>query len=340
METIDFLNIRSLSAGQRYSFEELVCQLARREPAAAGSTFRRVEGTGGDGGVEGYWLLPDGSKHGYQAKYFTRSRDIDWTQFDSSVREALKNHPTLTRYVIAVPCDLTDRSGAIGKGRTGWHHWEAHQTKWHAWSRRLRSNVEFVPWTASDLRDLLIKPSAHGLRRYWFGKEEFSAEWFACNVGSAVAALDERYHPEDHVDVSIEQLFGFVCRSDVAVKRLKDGVEKIERIEIPAAYLETIDDKAPLTYLIAAAYGACCIDPSPERLKSYASVVFKSVFKTPPPRSILLRDYARGIVELCDKTTTLPTIINLKKCRPPYRSPLPNLRVTEARVTRISSMPS
>ena len=127
METIDFSQIRSLSGGQRYSFEELVCQLARRESFAAGSTFRRVEGSGGDGGVEGYWLFSDGSKHGYQAKYFTRTRDIDWAQIDHSVYEALKNHPSLKRYVIAIPCDLTDRTGATGKGRTGWQHWEAHK---------------------------------------------------------------------------------------------------------------------------------------------------------------------------------------------------------------------
>src|SRR4051812_28527821 len=110
METMDFSKIRGLSDGQRYSFEELVCQLARRESVITGSSFRRVEGSGGDGGVEGYWLLPSGSKYGYQAKYFTRAKDIDWAQIDDSVYEALRNHPSLTRYVIAIPCDLTNRS--------------------------------------------------------------------------------------------------------------------------------------------------------------------------------------------------------------------------------------
>ena len=88
-----------------------------------------------------------------------RTRDVDWTQIDDSVREALKNHPSLTRYVVALPCDLTDRSGAAAKGRTGWKHWEAHRKKWLALAGRRRSRIKFVPWTASDLRDRLVAPS-------------------------------------------------------------------------------------------------------------------------------------------------------------------------------------
>jgi len=97
---------------------------------------------------------------------------------------------------------------------------------------------------------------------------------------------------------------------------------------------EEADDLYLHERLIAAAYGACCIDPSAQRLKNYAAAIFKSVFKTRPPRSILLRDYARGIIELCTKKATLPPSINLKKCLPPYQSPVPNLRVTEAQVKR------
>jgi hypothetical protein len=251
MDTIDFSKIRGLSDGQRYSFEELVCQLARRESVVAGSSFRRVEGSGGDGGVEGYWLLPDGSKYGYQAKYFTRAKDIDWAQIDDSVYEALKNHPSLTRYVIAIPCDLTDRSGATGKGRTGWQHWEAHKRKWLARSRRRHPRIDFLAWTAFELRNLLVAPSADGLRRYWFGNEEFSAAWFARHVSAAIAALDERYHPEDHVNVATERLFEFVCRNEAAIRRLKEAVAEIDEAPVPDSYLKQIDDKLPLADLAA-----------------------------------------------------------------------------------------
>ena len=65
--SMDYRRIRGMDSGQRLAFEELVCQLARREPPAADAEFRRIEGAGGDGGIEAYWLLSDGSEGGYQA---------------------------------------------------------------------------------------------------------------------------------------------------------------------------------------------------------------------------------------------------------------------------------
>src|SRR3712207_4217574 len=100
---VDFSQIRSYKTGARDAFEELVCQLARLDKPDAFREFRRVEGAGGDGGLEAYWLLPDGAKIGYQAKYFLHSRDIDWAQIDESVEQAIATHPTLKRYVVALP---------------------------------------------------------------------------------------------------------------------------------------------------------------------------------------------------------------------------------------------
>jgi len=232
---IDFTQIRSQSGGQRQAFEELVCQLARREPTPAGSVFRRVEGSGGDGGVEAYWMLPDGTKYGYQAKFFTRAGDIDWSQVDNSVEQALATHPTITKYIIAIPCDLTDRRGLKGKGQTGWEHWSNHNKAWVGkWLTATGRNVEFIPWTAFDLRDKLTANSADGLRRYWFAAVEFSASWFSNHVRLAIASLDERYHSEDHVDVGIESLFQFATRNDVAIRKLQDhllAVKQAPRID-------------------------------------------------------------------------------------------------------------
>ena len=132
---IDFKRIKSYSAGQRASFEALVCQLARRDTPSKDALFRRVDGSGGDGGTEAYWALQDGSEVGYQAKYFTRSGDIDWSQIDKSVNTTLANHPKLSKYVIAVPCDFTGRTGATGRGKTAWDHWDTHSTKWKKLAR-------------------------------------------------------------------------------------------------------------------------------------------------------------------------------------------------------------
>jgi hypothetical protein len=231
---INFSQIRGFAGGQRYSFEELVCQLARRQPAASGAVFRRIEGAGGDGGVEAYWLMTDGTKVGYQAKFFKRTSEIDWAQIDESVEQARKTHPTITKYVIALPCNLTDRRGTKGKGKTGWDLWEDHAAAWkRKWLLGAGRQVEFVPWTAFDLNDQLTALSGQGLLRYWFGATEFSPSWFEDNVRLAVASLDERYHPEDHVDVSVEGLFQFVVRHPAALKKLRDRLAEVRKAHSP-----------------------------------------------------------------------------------------------------------
>ena len=54
--SIDFGEIRPYEGDRRTGFE---------------GAFRRIEGAGGDGGVEGYFPRPSGSKIGYQAKYLS-----------------------------------------------------------------------------------------------------------------------------------------------------------------------------------------------------------------------------------------------------------------------------
>ena len=116
---IDFAAIRPHRNSQNNGFEELVVQLARRYPPLGAKSFRRIEGAGGDAGVEALWLMHDGSAIGLQAKYFLRVRDIDWTQIDKSVTATLENRPEVNVYRIAIACDLTDKGGAKGQGRTG-----------------------------------------------------------------------------------------------------------------------------------------------------------------------------------------------------------------------------
>ena len=61
----EFLKINGFEKGQRESFEELVCVLAKREKLSGAVKYQRVEGAGGDGGVEALWISEDGAKTGY-----------------------------------------------------------------------------------------------------------------------------------------------------------------------------------------------------------------------------------------------------------------------------------
>ena len=69
---IDFTRIRSLGpGGQREGYEQFICEQVAREQPAADAKFVSLHGAGGDGGVECYWTLTDGTEHGWQAKYWT-----------------------------------------------------------------------------------------------------------------------------------------------------------------------------------------------------------------------------------------------------------------------------
>jgi hypothetical protein len=231
---IDFSKIHSFNHGQRYSFEELVCQLARREVFTEHSVFKRIEGAGGDGGVEAYWKKPNGKKTGYQAKYFLRSGDIDWKQLDKSVTQALAVHPELECYVVALPCDLTDRAGKKRHGQTGWEHWDAHIKKWKKEAAAAGiKKIKFQPWSKSEIIARLANSNSEGLREFFFGDVELSIEWFRDKIEEAILALDERFHPEDHVDVRIEKLFSVISRAPSYREELLSTLYAIGKCGLP-----------------------------------------------------------------------------------------------------------
>lgn len=227
---IDFQKIRGTNVeGQRASFEELVCQLARRTPPEDALEFRRVHGAGGDGGVEAYWLCRDGSKTGFQAKFHLKSAEIDWNKIGASVRQALDNHPELRRYVVAMPCDLTDATGR--KGKTGSQAWAEHKAEWEGWANDRGGAVEFELWGQSELLDALAATELSGLVRYWFDRLRFDASWFSRQLARAVDDLDERYHPDDHVDVVATDTLDGLIRGSVLRERLAQAITRFLEID-------------------------------------------------------------------------------------------------------------
>jgi len=75
---VRFDNIHPTARGKDDAFKELTCQLARRHRPGKAGEFRRIHGAGGDGGIECYWTLEDGSEVGYQAKYYLRSGEAGY----------------------------------------------------------------------------------------------------------------------------------------------------------------------------------------------------------------------------------------------------------------------
>ncbi|APR65967.1 hypothetical protein CN03_02915 [Thalassolituus oleivorans] len=97
------------------------------------------------------------------------------------------------------------------------------------------------------------------------------------------------------------------------------------------------DDPYVIERLYAAAFGACCIDQSSERLGNYSHAIFAKVFSNKqPPVALLTRDYALGVIELTDSKGILSSDINLDDCYHPLGSDAPVFDLTEHEVEKIA----
>jgi len=205
---IEFENIRPHSGSQQIGFEELGVQIFRSECESSGD-FHRVEGTGGDGGVEAYVVRGDNSEIGLQCKWFKLLGPAQWRQLDESVNTALIKHPKLSEYRIAIPLNRTPGQLKL---------WKDHERKWQKKSER---HIHFVWLGKSELSDLLSRPPHRELLLYWFGLPQFTHEWMGGAIDLAIQNLDRRYSPKQHVDTEAGRLIEAFAWSPTFTESMK-----------------------------------------------------------------------------------------------------------------------
>jgi len=221
VEDFDFRQIAPRLGGQREAFEELCCQLARRT-IPGDANYMRLHGAGGDGGVECFADLPDGTRVGWQAKYVF---DVDSliSQADSSLSTALKIHSTLTCYIVCFPFDLTGPTGR--RGRSG-------QEKFEDWCKKRESeaaaegrSLTIEAWPASKLRSLLLElDTPGGLRLFFFNETVLTQEWFSNHLESVKAGAGPRYRPELNVETDLYKWFAALGRTPIFIHQLDDNL--------------------------------------------------------------------------------------------------------------------
>jgi hypothetical protein len=106
--------------GHRAAFETLNNQLferyVRRNYASKLRSFRVVNGSGGDGGIEAYAELLNSDIIAVQSKWFLQALDKgELNQIRNSIVTAKKVRPQLKEYIICIPHDVS--SVRIGKGK-------------------------------------------------------------------------------------------------------------------------------------------------------------------------------------------------------------------------------
>lgn len=217
--SINWNNIRPLESSQNDGFEELICQLARKEDIANKIKFIRKGKP--DAGVECLWILNNNDEFAWQAKFFTNSiTDNQWQQIDKSVKVALEKHPNLKKYYIAIPCDPPD---ARITGQTSMlEKWNSRVKKWEGWASEKGLITEFIPWWSSDLIERLQRPENVGLTYFWFNKEEFTNEWCKEQTQLSISDLGKRYTPELNVKLKITEIFNGISRDSKFENQLEN----------------------------------------------------------------------------------------------------------------------
>lgn len=243
---IDFTAIREHRNTQMGGFEELCCQLAVLEDPTDGSRFVR-KGPGADQGLECYRTYANGREVGWQAKYFINKFESNQVgDLAQSLRRAMAAHPRLERFIVCLPIDLQDNRSAKKLSQVQlYENWRARSINAAAAQGRI---LEIELWSASSITERLGRdtPSYSGRARYWFDTVRFNSAWFNENFEAQRHNLGERYSPESHVDLPIQQALQALARNAELLKepavwaaeitfRLDDAARNLARLGFNSA---------------------------------------------------------------------------------------------------------
>ncbi len=248
--TVDFRTLRPHQHDRKLAFEELMRQLLVADPPAGCLRFEH-KGPGADGGVEALAHLSDGSCWGYQSKFFLdRFGASEIEQISGSFRAALAAYPSMSRYVVAVPRNL---SGGVKANSL------SQQQRWSRWAKSATNDAEALGRSVSiKLWDETLfvaalsrrDPIHVGIRHYWFDSDTLDPEWFADRFATNRADLNARYNPKHHVDVSAQWALDTLSRNTAYRAAV---ASHLEAHEVARATLETLaaavgDNRDPALY--------------------------------------------------------------------------------------------
>jgi len=192
--------------------------------------------------------------------------------------------------------------------------------------------IEEHPFNADSLHERLMKKPLPKRDASW----SIAIFYEYGEKGALDRIVDWAWSSEDKSNINDKSIL--LCAKTLAwffttsQRFLRDGATKAavnlltNRLHLIRPLLEAfenVDDPYVKERLYAVAYGSAMRSRKTESIKDLASYIYEKVFKdsTPPP-DVLLRDYARGVIELALRYGAKMDI-DKKKIRPPYRSEWP-----------------
>lgn len=220
MSSFNWTNLISLNNSQNNAFEELLCQLAKKEPIVHKKDYTKIGNP--DGGVECYISLENGDEIGFQAKFFLSSpQESQWNQIENSFKTALEKHPRIVTYYIAIPLDRADPR--IDDQQSFMDKWQTKLTRWQKFAKdTYNRDIEFIYWGSSELITRLSREENIGLKSFFFGGIDLSTQWFQKQNEHAIADLGPRYTPEINIELEIGENFDAITRNKKFRKKFND----------------------------------------------------------------------------------------------------------------------
>lgn len=231
------------------AFEVLCNQLftnwCKEEYNSDVASIRVVNGAGGDGGVESYAVLKDGSIVGLQAKWFQISMSSgQMTQIKNSIKTAKSVRQEISRYIVCVPRDLASKT-AKGK-KTESARWDNMLTSMHVDYPDLVVEL----WDETRIISELQKSSSSGIFKFWFENAEISDESVRYAFEKAKSSwLTTKYVPELNTFGNIEQIvsryLGDPMKREKQIKTLQRIYDLCKNYHFAAEAFRTICGDCP-----------------------------------------------------------------------------------------------
>lgn len=199
-DNINWKNIRIIDHTQEDGFEELVCQIARKEKPEDSKRFIQLGIK--DEGLECFWELNNGKIIGWQAKYFTDDLESKWGQIRKSVKDACENYKNIQTMIIAIPCKPTK------------NQFEKSEQKIKKWKSEFENCPEIEFWWEGELNNFLSQNQYTGFRKFWFNNLEFTDEWFENQAKKSVENLGDKYNRVLNIKTDNKIYFDSISRNE------------------------------------------------------------------------------------------------------------------------------
>lgn len=199
MSLFDKFNTQGMS--HQDAFEELCCQLfetwgRHHEHYGNGWKYRNIRGAGGDGGIEAYWHnAVNGNWVGLQAKWFpTSMASTQYNELGRSIKSAMNIRPTMKRYIVCIPHNLTSMKNVRG-GKTT----PGEEGSWNGFVEKVEidyPDLLIELWDENEIFNQIQWGVNEGRYRFWFDHSLINPKTIEASLGETIETLRNRYIPE------------------------------------------------------------------------------------------------------------------------------------------------